>query len=188
MFLPDARQLPTLITPRLRLRPVVPEDVPALFAVFGDPDVCRYWSRPPLLTIEDAAHLQQEIVEHFTRRTLFQWAVAEQSSETLVGTCTLAALSAEHRRAEIGFALRRASWGRGYLREVMPALLAFAFDTLGLHRIEADVDPRNTRSIRALEREGFQREGYLRERYHMAGEIQDAALYGLLREEWTRSR
>ena len=184
VFLSGAEQLPTLSTPRLRLRAVGPEDVGALFAIFGDPDVCRYWSRPPLVSEDEAAALQREIAEHFSRRTLFQWAVVEQMSDTVVGTGTLAALSAEHRRAEIGFALRRASWGRGYLREVLPALLTFAFEGLGLHRVEADVDPRNARSIRVLEREGFRREGYLRERYYMGGEVQDALLYGLLRREW----
>ena len=102
----------------------------------------------------------------------------------MVGTCTLAQLSPEHRRAEVGYALARAVWGRGYLAEVLPALLTFAFDTLDLHRVEADVDPRNAPSIRALERLGFRREGHLRERYHVAGEVQDAVLYGLLRREW----
>jgi RimJ/RimL family protein N-acetyltransferase len=67
-------------------------------------------------------------------------------------------------------------------------VLAFAFDTLALHRVEADVDPRNARSIRALERAGFEREGYLRERYHVGGELQDAVLYGLLRPHWAARR
>ncbi|MGZ5443472.1 MAG: GNAT family N-acetyltransferase [Thermoanaerobaculia bacterium] len=61
--------------------------------------------------------------------------------------------------------------------------MRFAFQTLGLHRLEADVDPRNTASIRCLERLGFRREGYARERYHLGGEVQDAVLYGLLRKD-----
>jgi ribosomal-protein-alanine N-acetyltransferase len=46
------------------------------------------------------------------------------------------------------------------------------------------VDPRNAASVRTLERLGFQREGYLRERWQVNGEIQDAFFYGLLRPEW----
>lgn len=72
------------------------------------------------------------------------------------------------------------------MKEALPALIGFAFDTLDLHRLEADVDPRNLRSIRLLEGTGFRREGYLRERYHLNGEIQDALLYGLLRPEFER--
>ena len=183
-MLPDADQLPTIATRRLHLRWLTPADVPALFAVFGDPAVCRYWSRPALPDLAAAAALQREIAACFADRSLFQWGIAEQGTNAVVGTCTLAALSPEHERAEVGFALARSAWGRGYLAEALPALLAFAFGTLALHRIEADVDPRNARSIRVLEGAGFRREGQLRERYRMAGERQDALLYGLLRHEW----
>jgi RimJ/RimL family protein N-acetyltransferase len=187
-MLRDADRLPTIATERLLLRWLTPADVPALFAVFGDPVVCRYWSRPTLPDLAAAAALQEEIVGRFRERRLFQWGIAERETGAVVGTCTLAALDATHRRAEIGYALARAAWGRGYVAEALPALVRFAFEELELHRIEADVDPRNDRSIRALEREGFVREGHLRERYHVQGEVQDAALYGLLRHEWAARR
>ena len=183
-MLPDADRLPTIPTQRLRLRALTPADVPALFGVFGDPAVCRYWSRPALPDLAAAAALQDEIAQSFAARTLFQWGLAERDADTIVGTCTLAALSPEHRRGELGFALAQAAWGQGYIAEALPALVAFAFDTLGLHRVEADVDPRNGRSIRALERVGFAREGYQRERYYLEGEWQDAVLYGLLQRDW----
>lgn len=70
------------------------------------------------------------------------------------------------------------------MHEALQALFNYAFGVLDKHRIEADVDPRNTASIRTLERLGFQREGYLRERWHVNGEIQDALFYGLLRPNW----
>jgi RimJ/RimL family protein N-acetyltransferase len=184
----DAEHLPTLEIERLRLRALTPQDVPALFTVFGDPAVCRYWSRPALPDLAAAVALQREIARCFADRSLFQWAIAERASDQVVGTCTLAALSAEHRRAELGFALARSVWGRGYVAEALPVLLRFAFEPLALHRLEADVDPRNAPSIRALERLGFEREGYQRERYFLGGEIQDAVLYGLLRHDWMRQQ
>ena len=70
------------------------------------------------------------------------------------------------------------------MQETLKAVLNYAFDVLNLHRIEADVDPRNDASVRTLERLGFQREGYLRERWQVNGEIQDAFFYGLLRPDW----
>jgi RimJ/RimL family protein N-acetyltransferase len=183
-MLPGADHLPTITTARLQLRALTPTDVPALFGIFGDPVVCRYWSRPPLPDLAAAASLQAEIACLFAERTLFQWGVAERETDRVVGTCTLAALSPAHRRAEVGFALAQSAWGRGYLAEALPALLDFAFAALGLHRVEADVDPRNARSIRALERAGFVREGCQRERYCQGEEWQDAVLYGLLRRDW----
>lgn len=187
VFLRDAQRLPTLDTPRLRLRAVAPADAADLFTVFGDPAVCRYWSRPALPDLAAAVALQREIAALFAERSLFQWAIADRASDRLVGTCTLAELSVEHRRAAVGYALRRSAWSRGYATEALHALLAFAFDGeggLALHRVEADVDPRNAASVRVLERLGFRREGMLRERWHLHGELQDAALYGLLAREW----
>lgn len=187
-MLREADHLPTIETERLCLRWLTPGDVPALYQIFSDPEVCRYWSRPALPDRAAAEALHDEIIRLYAERSLFQWGIAERETDAVVGTCTLAALSHEHRRAEVGFALARVKWGHGYIAEALPALLAFAFETLDLHRLEADVDPRNQRSIRALEREGFEREGYLRERYRVNGELQDAVLYGLLRPAWrTRS-
>jgi RimJ/RimL family protein N-acetyltransferase len=66
-------------------------------------------------------------------------------------------------------------------------VLAHAFDTLRLRRIEADIDPRNSASCKLVERLGFVREGLLRERWDVAGELCDAALYGLLASDWRRN-
>ena len=81
---------------------------------------------------------------------------------------------------------RLADHAKGYMHEALQSLLEFAFEAMKLRRLEADVDPRNKPSIKTLERLGFQREGYLRERWHVAGEIQDAYFYGLLAREWQR--
>jgi ribosomal-protein-alanine N-acetyltransferase len=182
--LPEATSLPTLPTQRLALRWLTPADVPALYEVFSDPEVTRYWSSPPLADTAAAEALLAEIHDAFARRTLFQWGIARRSDDLVVGTCTLAGLVPAHRRAELGFALGRRHWGQGYVAEALPALVEFAFGQLGLYRLEADVDPRNRASIRALERLGFKQEGYLRARYHLHGEIQDAMLFGLIRPDW----
>jgi RimJ/RimL family protein N-acetyltransferase len=157
-----------------------------LFEIFGDPVVCRYWSRPPLRDVTEAAYLHREIIDYFTERSLFQWGIADLADDRVIGTCTLSSLSPQHRRAEVGFALARTGWGKGLMAEALPALIGFAFNALDLHRLEADVDPRNTRSISLLEGAGFRREGLLRERYQLNGEIQDALFYGLLRHEFNQ--
>ena len=74
------------------------------------------------------------------------------------------------------------------MSSVLSVLLRFGFETLDLHRIEADVDPRNPASIRLLERLGFKKEGYRRESYILNGEIQDAVDYGLLKREFEPAR
>ena len=70
------------------------------------------------------------------------------------------------------------------MHEALSALVDYAFKTLGLNRLEADIDPRNHASARTLERLGFQKEGHLRERWIVSGEISDTWWYGLLRRDW----
>jgi len=185
--LPESQdRLPTIAAERVRLRWLTREDIDALFEIFSDDVAMRYWSAAPLADVDEAAGLLDEIHACFERRELFQWGVALQDDDRVVGTCTLTRLDVENRRAEVGFALARAHWGNGYMREALAALIHWAFDDLELHRLEADVDPRNAASIHLLERLGFRKEGHLRERWLVCGEVQDSLIYGLLHRDWAR--
>ena len=181
-------RLPTIAARRVDLRWLTHEDAPALLEIFGDMEVMRFWSSPPLTDVDAARKLVDQIHGYFHSRTLFQWGVQLRGSAQVIGTGTLYELDATHRRAGIGFALRRSVWGEGLATETIDTLLRFAFERLDLHRIEADVDPDNQRSLRALERQGFRREGHLRERWHHLGEWRDTVFLGLLRREWTRGQ
>jgi RimJ/RimL family protein N-acetyltransferase len=172
--------VPLMTTEHFVLRPLRVADAPAIFRIFSDWEVARYWGHCALTGIGEAESFIRQALEGFRSGGLFEWGVTEQGRDEVIGTCALANWMREHRRAEIGFGLRRDRWGERIMSEVLPALLRFGFAEMGLHRIEADVDPRNTRSIRALERLGFAREGYQRERYSVNGEWQDSVLFGLL--------
>jgi ribosomal-protein-alanine N-acetyltransferase len=178
--------LPTIIATRVCLRWLSQTDIDPLFTVFSDPQVMRYWSTPPLTDREAAVSLLDEIQNSNRQNTIMKWGVALLTNDLLIGTVTLVNLDLSNGRAELGYALGRKHWGNGYMHEALQALLSYAFDVLNLRRLEADVDPRNAASIRTLERLGFQREGLLRERWHVNGEIQDAFFYGLLRREWKK--
>jgi RimJ/RimL family protein N-acetyltransferase len=179
---------PVLDSERLRLRPLRERDVDDLFGLFADPDVMRYWSSPAFHERAQAERLIEEVRRGFASRAFVQWGIARRADDVVLGTCSLFRIEPVHRRAEIGFALRRLDWGRGIASEAVATVVQFAFGSLGLIRIEADVDPRNDRSIRLLERLGFEREGYLRSRYIVSGEIQDTVFLGLLREAWCAGR
>ena len=180
--------LPSLNTKRMRLRELTEADVDALFRIFSHPQVVRYWGAPALADRDAAAALLAEIQENFRKRTSMKWGVAELETDQIIGTVTLFNLNLDNKRAEIGYGLDYNYWRKGYVTEALDALLSYAFDVLQLHRLEADVDPRNVGSIRTLEKMGFQREGLMRERWQVNGEIQDALFYGLLRPEWEAGR
>lgn len=85
------------------------------------------------------------------------------------------------RTAEIGYWLGEAHWGRGIMTQAVVAMSAYGFEQFDLLRIEADVFARNPASMRVLEKAGFEREGWLRQRVTKDGETMDVAVYALLR-------
>ncbi len=187
-FLAGAARLPTLDAGPFALRMIRPEDAKDLFAIFGDPEVMRYWSTTALENLQAAQDLAAEIQRCFDSRSLFQWGLVRPQEDRVIGTGTLSNLDTQNRRAEMGYALAQSEWGKGVMTEVLPVLVRYGFETLDLHRIEADVDPRNPASLRLLERLGFTKEGYRRESYILGGEVQDAVLYGLLKREFKAAR
>ncbi|MEZ4381284.1 MAG: GNAT family protein [Nannocystaceae bacterium] len=183
---PTPDRLPTLVGERVALRWLEARDVDDLYALFGDPKVTEYWSWPAFTERAQAARLLESIHAHFRGGSLYQWGVVDRADDRVIGTCTLADIDRSNLRAEAGFALASARWGRGLMTEAIRVLFDHAFGPLGLRRLEADVDPRNDRSIALLERLGFKREGYLRERWRVGGEVQDSVLLGLLARERLR--
>jgi ribosomal-protein-alanine N-acetyltransferase len=177
---------PQLQGKRVRLRGPRSEDADALFQLFADPQVMRYWSRPPMTTRMEAEGLLEEIHESFKLCTKLNWMLTLRCNDAVIGTCTLFQLEPRHRRAEVGYALRSDHWGRGLATEAATLALDWAFRVLGLHRIEADIDPRNESSRKLLQRLGFSSEGVLRERYFVGEEISDTELFGLLEGDWTK--
>jgi len=177
-------QLPRLAASRVALRWLTDADIDALYGIFSDPTVMRYWSTLPMSDIAQAEKLVADIHEGFRAQRFFQWGVVRLEDDRIIGTCTLFAINEAQGRGEVGYGLGQAYWGRGYMNEALKALIGFAFGTLGMRRLEADIDPRNAGSLHALERLGFRREGLLRERWKVNGELQDSVVLGLLSHEW----
>ncbi len=173
-----------LETERLHLRWPRAQDAEDILAIYSNAEVARYLSRPAWHDIKQAhAWLDRMHAEHEQGSGL-QLMLERGEDARVIGTCTLFRLDFDNRRAEIGYTLAREYWGHGYMHEALTALLQHGFDSLRLHRIEADIDPRNTPSARVLGRLGFRHEGRLRQRWQVAGEISDSDIYGLLATEW----
>ena len=174
-----------LTTARLILRPFQSSDAEPLFAIFSEPKVMRYWSHAPWASVAQAQELIAKDQQALPAGGHIRLGMEIQGAGELIGMCTLFNLSAQCRRAEIGYGMSSLFWGQGYMHEALTALLEFGFGELDLNRVEADIDPRNTASARSLERLGFHKEGHLRERWIVDREVSDSSLYGLLRSEWT---
>lgn len=179
----DLHEFPVLHTERLVLRELRDDDVPAVFAVFSDPEVVRYAGKAPHKDLAESRALLARNRDLFPAREGLRWAITLRGDDRLVGSCGHWRLMKEHRRSEIGYDLRRDRWGQGIMSEALDAMLAFGFQRLGLNSVEAHVDPDNRRSRRALERLGFQLDGVLRENFYDGEVFTDSAIYTLLARE-----
>ena len=177
-----------LQTARLDLRPLAATDADAVFALRSDPVVQRYGSHPPWTDRQAAVDYVERNIQAMADGSYAQFAIERREDALVVGTCTLFHLDGQCRCAEVGYALRVSEWGKGYANEAVTTMLAWGFQHLALNRVEADVDPRNTPSARALERLGFVREGHLRERWIVGDEVCDSWIYGLLVRDWRARR
>ena len=178
----------TLEGDRLVLRCVRESDAAGTFAMLANPEVTRYWAEPPMTHLDQAHAAVARGLGGYATGDALELAIERRADAALLGRCTLFHFHEASRRAEIGYVLDRPHWGAGYMHEALCLLIEHAFGTMGLHRVEADIDPRNGASERALARLGFVPEGLLRERWIVAGEISDTAMYGLLDREWRARR
>ena len=179
--------LRTLTSARLQLRWLEVEDIDALFDVFSDPQSLRFWNQPPFQSRDDASIHLEAIQSDFERGIRHQWGVALAATGEIIGTCSLSRIDAVQGRAEISFMIAHAHRGQRYGHELLQRLLDHAFGDLQMRRIETDIDPRNQHALALLGELGFKREGYLRQRWQVDGEIQDSILLGLLENEHSRS-
>jgi aminoglycoside 6'-N-acetyltransferase len=170
---------------RVTLDVLRPDDLDPLFAMQSDPEVCRY------LLYE--ARSREKVIEVLARDAAatrlaeagdyLQPAVRDADGRFL-GTMYLHLTSLEDRTAEIGWILAPHAQGQGYAFEAARLLLALSFDTLGLHRVYAELDPRNAASVALCLRLGMRHESSIVEHMWLKGEWTDTGGYAILEREW----
>jgi RimJ/RimL family protein N-acetyltransferase len=170
------------------MRELRQSDAPAVFKLYSDPETVRYWGNDLITETGEAEELVRINLEWVTAGDCYYWAIEHRASGQVIGTCTIFKIDERNRRAEIGYILNRSFWRQGLMTEAMIALLEFSFDTLDLHRLEADTDPNNSASNGLLEKFGFKREGYFRERWWVHGQWLDSDMWGLLKSEYRNGR
>jgi len=171
-------------TERLTVRLVVDSDLPALMEVNSDDEVTALLPYAAWRSAADAEAWLHRMRGIEATGLALQFVIVLKSAERAIGTCLLFRFEEASARAELGYALGRAHWGQGLMQEALAALLGSAFGTMGLRRLEAEVDTANGASARLLQRLGFTKEGLLRQRWVTKGKAKDVEMYGLLRDEW----
>lgn len=178
---------PTLVGDLVLLRPVTAGDVPGLLELLGDPEVRRLTGMPGTEFPEEPARTWYSTRgEHDDRVDL---AVVERASGEYVGEVVLNELNAGNRSCGFRICLIGArAFGRGFGTEATRLVLAHAFDTVGVHRVELEVYAFNPRARHVYEKVGFVHEGTKRQALLWDGEWVDAHLMAMLASDWEAAR
>lgn len=171
---------PVLKTERLLLRQMLDTDANRLFAMRSDPRVMAYFGKPLMPSVAAALKLVKQNQTMFTKHKGVLWAMSFPGKPEIIGTITIWRIDKVNHRGEIGYLLAPEQQGKGLMSEALQAVLNYGFNTLGLHAMEANVNPDNAASIQLLERNGFVREAYFRENFYFDGKFEDSAIYSLL--------
>jgi len=172
---------PFLETERLSLRPMNEGDGKEMFFLRSDEGVMKYIDRPRAQNIDDAIAFVKMISDNIAANNTIAWALTLKGDDTLIGNISLWRLEKEHYRGELGYVLHPNHHGKGIMSEALQAVVGYAFGPMGLHSIEANVNPENAASINILERNGFVREGYFKENFYSNGKFLDSAVYSLVK-------
>lgn len=145
-----------IVTARLRLDGLRPEDAAALLAYRGDPEVSRYqgWQPASLAEAKRFIEIQERAVPDAVG-TWWQRAIRLRDSGELIGDLGLHFLDGA--TVELGISLAPAHQRHGYAREALDVMLDFVFGGLRKQRVIALVDPRNFMCMRLLEGLGMHR-------------------------------
>lgn len=171
---------PVLTTPRLVLRQFTFADAPNLFELRSNSEIMQYISRPLAKTLHDAVDLIKVINDLLDAGNGITWCINTQADNHFIGTIGFWRIEKEHYRAEIGYLLNPAYQGQGLMQEAVESAIRYGFGVMGLHSIQANVNPRNAASIKLLKRNNFVQEAYFKENYFHNGFFEDTIVYTLL--------
>jgi ribosomal-protein-alanine N-acetyltransferase len=174
-------EFPTLQTTRLQLRDIQLEDAEAIFAMRSNGRVNQFIARPQMQQLEDAQALVARTQRAFADRLAIGWAGILRQGSTIIGSCGFNSIEPQNHHAEIGGEMATEYWGKGIAQEAVKAILQFGLDTLGLHTIEAKVNPGNRGAIYVMESLGFQKEAHYRDRIRFQDQFWDMAVYTLIK-------
>jgi [ribosomal protein S5]-alanine N-acetyltransferase len=174
---------PELSTERLLLRRITVKDAPELFFLRSDPAILQFISKEPAKTMQEVINFLALIDKNIDSNESILWGIVLKEDTTkVIGTICYWNIVKENYRAEIGYALVPAWWRKGIMKEAITKVLEYGFSKMGLHSVEARLNPANTGSSAVLESTGFVKEGYFKEEFFYAGKFEDTLVYSRLQQ------
>ncbi|SPE52826.1 putative ribosomal N-acetyltransferase YdaF [Streptomyces netropsis] len=173
-----------LTTERLVLRPFSPADREAVHAACQDPDIPRYTSVPSPYTVDDArVFIEETAPDGWRDDSMYTFGLFTREDDRLVGSMGLVRLGqlrTPERQAELGYWTAKEQRGRGYTAEAAREVIRWAFEELGVERLEWYAEAGNEGSRGVALKTGFTMEGTMRSKIVYNGTRRDAWVGSLL--------
>ncbi|HEY0738825.1 MAG TPA: GNAT family protein [Herpetosiphonaceae bacterium] len=185
MRLIDPEQV--LETQRLRLEPLQPDHATELFSLLRDAQIYRYIPQEPPAALSLLTQRYKQLARRLSPagdQAWLNWAIALTSNSAYIGQVEATVL--EDQTAYLAYLIGSTFWGHGYATEACSRIIRLLFDDYGVTCVKAEVDTRNTASMRLLERLGFTRIGYQANADFFKGSSSDEYTYCLSAAEHTK--
>ena len=185
MNLDSYMYMPTLETPRLRLRRLTMQDAADIYRYSRDVEVARHVLWEAHRTIGDSRAYLRYMLRRYRQHDPASWGIEWKESGSIIGTIGFMWIQSDNSAAEVGYSLSRNYWNRGIMTEALKAVIDYGFGRLNLNRIEAQHETANPASGAVMRKCGMVHEGTLRQRLYNKGRYVDVELYAILRKDYT---
>ena len=171
-------------TSRIVLRPFTIDDTEAFYKnCASDEDVTRYMTWVTNKSIEDTEASMKGWVKRYANDNFYHWAIVEKDDGNLIGFISVIACDEKVEQVEMGYAIGKKWWHKGYMSEALNTVSGFLFDEVGVNRIYARHDTNNPNSGKVMQKCGMKYEGTLRKSEITNNGLCDIACYAILAED-----
>jgi len=164
---------------RILLRPFSMDDAEDLYEFTSDEETTRFIYAPH----KDLDHTKRVLANYYLEEPIGKYAIVLKETNKMIGLVEFR-VHEETQGGDLGYTLSRHYWGNGYMTEAGKLILDLAFNVIGVERVYAATDIRNTASAKLMSRLGMTHEGTLRKNHMVKGELTDSVHYSILKEEY----
>ena len=177
-------KIPSLETERLLLREMKKSDFNDVYEYSSNPQTSEYllWEvhRSPEYTKEFLDY----VISKYKSGEYNDWALVYKPDNKMIGTCGFTKIDQENNVAEIGYVINPNYWNMGIATEAAEAVIDFAFNTMGMNRVEAKFMYGNDASLSVMKKLGMKFEGYHRDMLLVKGKYRTIGYAAILRSEY----
>ncbi|OME06820.1 alanine acetyltransferase [Paenibacillus odorifer] len=182
-------QFPTLESEQLLLKKIEVSNLNEVFGIYSNDQVFEYCGIIPKHNKDTVKNMIGHFERDFTKGVRVKWGIfLKNNPYILLGIIEVMDFNQKVDMVTIGYFLAEPYWGKGIAAQAIQLVVKYLFETAEVNRIQAEVMPFNERSKRVLLKNGFTKEGTLRQAHVWSGKgLVDLEIYSILAEEYFAS-